>query len=46
MANTGPCHLCVAKTRIEILIVIYDIHQFHRHFSHGVLLRRSLDICL
>ena len=33
----------INKPHINILIVICDIHQFHLHFSHGVLLR-SLDI--
>jgi len=28
-----------------LLIVICEIHQFHLHFSHGVLLLRSLAIC-
>jgi len=36
----------ISKPRIQIFIVICEIHQLHRHFSHGVLLLRSLEICL
>ena len=39
------CNL-INKPHIKILIVICEIHQFHLHFSHGVLLLRSLEICL
>jgi len=39
------CNL-ISKPHIKNLIVICDIHQFHLHFSHGVLLFRSLEICL
>ena len=37
------CNL-INKPHIKILIVIYEIHQFRLHFSHGVLPLRSLDI--
>jgi len=36
----------INKRCVKILIVICEIHQFHLHFSHGVLLLRSLEICL
>ena len=36
----------ISKPHIQIFIVICEIHQLHRHFSHGVLLLRSLEICL
>jgi len=39
------CNL-INKSRIQISIVICEIHQCRRHFSHGVLLLRSLEICL
>ena len=38
------CNL-INKPHIQISIVICETHQFHLHFSHGVLLR-SLEICL
>jgi len=39
------CNL-INKPYIKILIVICEILQFHNHFLHGVLLLRSLEICL
>jgi len=36
----------INKPHIKILIVICEIHQFHLHFSHGVLLLRSMEFCL
>jgi len=39
------CNL-INKPHIKILIVICEVHQFRLRFSHGVLLLRSLEICL
>ena len=36
----------INKPHIKFLTVISEIHQFHLHFSHGVLLVRSLKICM
>jgi len=38
--------LCNLINKPHIQIVICEIHQFRRHFSHDVLLLRLLEICL